>query len=143
MQGGLQWPFGGGVIVKTGKHHGLRMSPGFMLLGCGLCLLGATTASAQWMDGKNLARVCDPGQQGHVFRPGMCSGYIMAAIDLDEALTARGIIAKPLFCMPVDVPISRVTAEVTTYIHKHPEKSDNSAATLVIDALGAAYPCKD
>ena len=128
--------------MKPHKHHGRRLNPGVILLACGLGLAGAT-ASAQWMDGENLARVCDPGQQGHVFRPGMCSGYIMAAMDLDEDLTARGVITKPLFCMPEDVPISRVTAEVTGYIKTHPERRDESAGRLVIDALGAAYPCKD
>jgi hypothetical protein len=128
--------------MKPRKRHGRRVSPGIILLSCGLNLVGFT-ASAQWMDGENLARVCDPGQQGHVFRPGMCSGYIMAAMDLDEDLTAGGVITKPLFCMPEDVPISRVTAEVTGYIKAHPERRDESAGMLVIDALGAAFPCKD
>jgi hypothetical protein len=66
----------------------------------------------------------------------------MAAIDLDEALTTRGIIHKPLFCMPENVPISRVTAVVTGYLKTHPEKQDESAAILVLDALGSEYPCK-
>ena len=113
------------------------------LLGC--CAFGMVCTSpafAQWIDGANLARVCDPAQKGHVFRPGVCSGYIMAAIDLDEALTTRGVISQPLFCMPEDVPISRVSAVVTDYLKAHPEKRDENAATLVIDALGAEYPCK-
>lgn len=109
---------------------------------CTISLFGVSTVFAQWMDGENLARVCDPGQAGHVFRPGVCSGYIMAAIDLDETLTTRGIISKPLFCMPEDVPISRVSTVVTGYLKGHPEKREESAAMLVIDALGSEYPCK-
>jgi hypothetical protein len=66
----------------------------------------------------------------------------MAAIDLDEALTKRGLIHKPLFCMPENVPISRVTAVVTDYLKAHAERRDESAAMLVIDALGAKFPCK-
>ena len=128
--------------MKPQKRHGRRLNTGIILLGCGLGLTGVTV-SAQWMDGENLARVCDPGQQGHVFRPGMCSGYIMAAMDLDEDLTARGVITKPLFCMPEDVPISRVTTEVTGYIKQHPDRGNESAGRLVIDALGAAFPCND
>jgi hypothetical protein len=121
--------------------HALRggILPGALLA---LCLSGSNAVTAQWMDGEDLARVCDPGQQGHIFRPGVCSGYIMAAIDLDEDLTARGVITKPLFCMPAEVPISRVTAVVTAYIRAHPERRDDSAGTLVIDALGAEFPCK-
>jgi len=64
-------------------------------------------------------------------------------MDLDEELTARGVIPKPLFCMPDFIPISRVTAEVTSYVKNHPERKDDNAATLVIDALGEAFPCKD
>jgi len=115
---------------------------GALLACCFFGLYCASPAFAQWIDGENLARVCDPAQEGHIFRPGVCSGYIMAAIDLDEALTTRGTIAKPLFCMPENVPISRVTAVVTGYLKAHPDKQDESAAMLVIDALGAGYPCK-
>jgi hypothetical protein len=128
--------------MKPCIGHGWGRIPASVLLYCGLSLLGVSGASAQWMNGENLARVCNPSQEGHVFRPGVCSGYIMGAIDLDEDLTTRGIIAKPLFCMPEDVPISRVTAVVTGYIKAHPGRSDDSGGRLVIDALGAAFPCK-
>jgi hypothetical protein len=47
-----------------------------------------------------------------------------------------------LFCMPENVPISRVTAVVTSYLKAHPERRDESAAMLVVDALGAEFPCK-
>jgi hypothetical protein len=119
-----------------------RMFRGGVGLCCVLSLFGASAAFAQWMDGENLARVCDPAQEGHLFRPGVCSGYIMAAIDLDEDLTTRGVISKPLFCMPEDVPITRVTAVVTGFLKAHPERQGDSAGMLVIDALAAEYPCK-
>jgi Rap1a immunity proteins len=111
---------------------------------CALILFGASTASAQWLDGEDLLRVCDPAQQGHLFSPGVCSGYIMAAIDLDEVLTTRGLISKPLClcCMPEDVPIMRVNAVVTGFLKAHPERLGDSAALLVIDALNAEFPCK-
>jgi hypothetical protein len=32
---------------------------------------------------------------------------------------------------------------VTSYIKAHPERKDDSAAMLVIDALGTKFPCKD
>lgn len=116
---------------------------GAILVCCVQGLFGAATANAQWIDGEDLSRVCDPEQKGHIFRPGVCSGYIMAAIDLDEHLTGAGVIKKPLFCMPEEVPISQVTAVVTSYIQAHPERKDDSAAMLVVDALGAKFPCKD
>ena len=109
---------------------------------CTLILVGASPVFAQWMDGEDLARVCDPAQEGHVFRPGVCSGYIMAAIDLDEDLTARGVISRPLFCMPEDVPISQVTSVVTGFLKAHPDRREDGAARLVIDALSTKYPCK-
>jgi hypothetical protein len=129
--------------MKLFKICGWQTIPGSALLCCALGLFSTTPAVAQWMDGEDLARVCDPGQKGHIFRPGVCSGYIMAAIDLDEHLTGTGVIEKPLFCMPENVPMSQVNAVVTSYIKAHPERKDDSAAMLVIDALGTKFPCKD
>jgi hypothetical protein len=129
--------------MKLFNSCGWRNIPGSALLCCALGLFGTTPAVAQWMDGEDLARVCDPGQKGHIFRPGVCSGYIMAAIDLDEHLTGTGVIENPLFCMPENVPMSQVNAVVTGYLKAHPEKKDDSAAMLVVDALGAKFPCRD
>jgi hypothetical protein len=129
-------------MEETEMSDWRRMVRGGVGLCCALSLFGATTAFAQWMDGENLTRVCDPAQESHLFRPGVCSGYIMAAIDLDEDLTTRRVISKPLFCMPEDVPIMRVTAVVTGYLKAHPDKRDESAAMLVVDALSAEFPCK-
>ena len=128
--------------MKLQTSHRQRMIRGAILSCCAFSLCCIPPAFGQWIDGENLTRVCDPEQEGHIFRPGVCSGYIMAAIDLDEALTKRGLIHKPLFCMPENVPISRVTAVVTDYLKAHPERRDESAAMLVIDALGAKFPCK-
>jgi Rap1a immunity proteins len=131
-----------GTEMKIYMSDWWRMVCGGLGLCCSLSLFGASTAFAQWMDGENLARVCDPAQEGHLFRPGVCSGYIMAAIDLDEDLTSRRIIPRPLFCMPEDVPITRVTAVVTGFLKTHPERRGDSAGMLVIDALNAEFPCK-
>ena len=128
--------------MKTQMNYWRRLVRGGVRLCLALSLFGASSSFAQWMDGENLARVCDPAQEGHLFRPGVCSGYIMAAIDLDEDLTARRVISKPLFCMPEDVPITRVTAVVTGYLKAHPERRNESAGMLVIDALSAEFPCK-
>ena len=126
--------------IQTSRRR--RMIRGAVLSCCVFGLCCVSPAFGQWIDGENLTRVCDPEQEGHIFRPGVCSGYIMAAIDLDETLTTRGIIRKPLFCMPENVPISRVTTVVTSYLNAHPERRDESAAMLVVDALGAEFPCK-
>lgn len=124
------------------NNQGLHTITAAVLV-CGLlALCGTFSVAAQWMDGENLARVCDPEQQGHIFRPGMCAGYIMAAIDLEEELAGRDIIAKPRFCMPEDVPIPRVTSLVTGYIKAHPDRLHENAGMLVIDALSAAFPCQ-
>ena len=62
---------------------------------------------------------------------------------LDDTDRVTGIIEKPLFCMPENVPMSQVNTVVTSYIKAHPERKDDSAAMLVIDALGGKFPCKD
>jgi hypothetical protein len=127
--------------MKTPVCYLRRMIRATFRLCCILSLFAPSAVFAQWMDGENLGRVCDPAQEGHFFRPGVCSGYIMAAIDLDEDLTTRGIIPKSLFCMPEDVPITRVTAVVTGFLKAHPERRGDSAGMLVIDALKAEFPC--
>ena len=133
----------GGNSMKLFESCGWQTILGSALLCCASGLFSITPAVAQWMDAEDLGRVCDPEQKGHIFRPGVCSGYIMAAIDLDEYLTGTGVIEKPLFCMPENVPITQVNAVVTDYIKAHPERKDDSAAMLIIDALGAKFPCKN
>ena len=128
--------------MKLQTSHRQRVIRGAILSCCAFSLCCIPPAFGQWIDGENLARVCDPAQEGHIFRPGVCSGYIMAAIDLEEDLTSRGVIDKPLYCMPENVPISRVTAVVSGYLKTHPDRRDVSAAMLVVDALGAEFPCK-
>ena len=96
----------------------------------------------QWMDGDDLHRVCSSKERAHIFKPGVCSGYLMASIDLAEGLHAQKVLAAPLFCMPAEITMPQVEEMVTTYIEKHPARKDATASMLVLEALQEKYPCR-
>jgi hypothetical protein len=48
-----------------------------------------------------------------------------------------------LFCIPEGVKVGQLASIVTTYLKNHPEKWNQSASELVIDALATAFPCKE
>jgi hypothetical protein len=109
----------------------------------GLALPGmVSNAFSQWMDGDDLQRVCNAREVEHVFKPGVCSGYLMASIDLAEGLNEQSLLKAPLFCMPADVSMPQLGDIVTKYIEGHPARKDINASTLVMDALHEKYPCK-
>jgi len=104
-------------------------------------LLFPGIVAAQWLDGNNLLRVCETSGKFE-FHPGVCSGYLMGALDLEEALANNGLLKEPLFCMPEDVDISQLTDIVMKYLNEHPESRHESAGKLEINALQEAFPCK-
>lgn len=109
----------------------------------GVAALGMmSNAFPQWVDGEDLLRVCEEGKGPHVFQPGVCSGYLMATVDMAEGLKEQGVLKAPLFCMPLDVTMPHIEHLVEVYIAQHPARKDVTATTLVVDALQASYPCK-
>jgi hypothetical protein len=109
----------------------------------GLALLGMiSNAFSQWMDGDDLLRVCSAREVEHIFKPGVCSGYLMASIDLAEGLNEQSVLKVPLFCMPADVSMPQLQDIVTKYVEGHSTRKDINASTLVMDALHEKYPCK-
>ena len=105
-------------------------------------LIGNATVHAQWLDGHNLLRICSPSGNERVFQPGLCSGYLMGVVDVADGLQQAGLTKQPAFCMPVDVPEAKIKDVVIDYLADNPKRCDTDAATLAIEALGKAYPCK-
>lgn len=96
----------------------------------------------QWMDGDDLMRICNASEVTHVFKPGVCSGYLMASIDLAEGLEAHSVLKTPLFCMPADMTMPKVEDLVIAYIEGHPARKEAVASMLVVEALQDKFPCK-
>lgn len=109
---------------------------------CAFGLVGVSTVQAQWLDGHNLLRMCAPSGDERVFQPGLCSGYLMGVVDTADGYQQAGRSKKPAFCMPMDVPESKIKDIVVHYLEGHPKRCDRDAAMLAIEALEKEYPCK-
>ncbi|MGB5261370.1 MAG: Rap1a/Tai family immunity protein [Gammaproteobacteria bacterium] len=109
----------------------------------GLAALGmVSNAFPQWMDGDDLLRVCSTGEVVHIFKPGVCPGYLMASIDLAEGLHANGTLKAPLFCMPAEITMQQAQDMVVKYVEGHPARKEANASLLVLEAFQDKYPCK-
>lgn len=99
-------------------------------------------ANAQFFDGDELSRVCGAKENSAVFSPGICNGYIMGVIDTAEGLVSAGERSKSTFCVPLDESMPKLVDLVIVYLKAHPERHDDWAGLLVVDALVESYPCK-
>jgi hypothetical protein len=102
----------------------------------------ASSAFPQWMDGDDLLRICGETRGGRLFPPGICSGYLMATIDLAEGLKAQGVIEAPLFCMPADVTMGTVKEQVIGHAQRDPARKNTTASMLILKVLQKTYPCE-
>jgi hypothetical protein len=62
----------------------------------------------------------------------LCLGYFQALTDLFGGY---------LFCPPPSVTYNQSMRITTKYINDNPEKLNQSASVLIIDALSRAFPC--
>lgn len=125
--------------LRDGRWRNVRRQT--MIVGLTLPFM-VSNAFSQWMDGDDLLRVCSAREVEHVFKPGVCSGYLMASIDMAEGLNEQSVLKAPLFCMPADVTMPQVENIVTEYVEGHPARKDANASMLVMEALQKKYTCK-
>jgi hypothetical protein len=135
----LTAPDNGGRSLQSHRRQRL---PWLTPLICAFSLLGVPSVHAQWLDGHNLLRICSPSGNERVFQPGLCSGYLMGVVDVADGFQQAGLSKQPSFCMPVDVPESKIKDVVIDYLADHPKRCDADGAMLTIEALGKAFPCK-
>jgi hypothetical protein len=83
------------------------------------------------------ARAGEPDYAAHALR---CAGYVLGVSDAQQA--AQGAGARGRVCLPATASANQVVATVSGYLQAHPEKRPLAAQDLVIEALGAAYPCR-
>ena len=126
------------------KPHNSRLRKGrWLAVIIALATLGvAPDVFPQWVDGDDLHRVCSSKEVAHIFKPGVCSGYLMASIDLAEGLHAQNILAAPLFCMPAEITMPQIEEMVMKYIEKHPARKEATGSILVLETLQEKYPCR-
>ncbi|MES1993759.1 MAG: Rap1a/Tai family immunity protein [Pseudomonadota bacterium] len=97
-------------------------------------LIFSGTASAAFTDGNELQRwmVQDETQGGNYFQSGLFRGYIGGVVDVGDGI---------LFCIPTGVTRGQYVAVVAKYIKAHPEKWNQDASALVVNAMTKAFPC--
>lgn len=77
-----------------------------------------------------------------LFLNATCFNYIKGVFDLHQTLVGRKII-EPQFCKPTDVKLGELVRTVITYIEANQEKAEMTASSLILPALGEAFPCSE
>jgi Rap1a immunity proteins len=82
----------------------------------------------------------DCRQETGDFLSGVCTGYITATNDLISTYQITKS-ATRLICVPVDVTVGQLRGIVVQYLIVNPDKRHYAAASSVLVALYAAFPC--
>ena len=97
-------------------------------------------ASANYLTGKDLYGDCSKPQGS--FSQGFCSGYISGVVDaIEHYQVSKG--AEKIVCVPKEASIGQVKEVVVRYLTQHPDERNNTASSLVWDAVRKAFPCKN
>ena len=70
----------------------------------------------------------------------LCLGYVQGVHDLYAALKNGEFIVSQ-YCKPQNAPVSQMLRVIMKYLKDHPENLNYSASSLIIKALGEAFPC--
>ena len=102
----------------------------------------AAGGDLEFYTGESLYAQCAtrPGDPDYAARSLRCAGYVLGVSDAQQA--AQGAGARGRVCLPATASATQVVATVSAYLAAHPEKRPLAAQDLVIEALGAAYPCR-
>jgi hypothetical protein len=104
------------------------------LVATGIAMLGPLdAANAFFVRGNQLYEWCTNASS-----PDACNAYVIGVIDKQEVTDGTKV-----FCVETHVTIGQASDVVREYLRQHPERRHHQAASLVDDALAAAFPCKD
>lgn len=98
-------------------------------------------------DGNSLLEHCSAAIQKlegqtnvNAIRFGYCYGYIQGVIDMNTFNISSG--QPPLFCLPQTISNGRIARLLFDYLKSHPERLQEQAGTLIVDAYTEIFPCK-
>lgn len=112
----------------------------------GLLLLAAVQASAfdhgTYINGNKLHEKCSAaGDEAlAVAKRVSCIAYVDAVHDTHTSLVESG--ATPEFCVTRSVEAGQLYDVVKTFLADNPQYRHSSASSMVIYALGQAFPCR-
>jgi hypothetical protein len=95
---------------------------------------------ANYLTGKDLYADCSKPQGS--FSQGFCSGYISGVVDAIEHYQVNTGAEKNV-CIPREASIGQVKEIVVRYLTQRADQRNNTASSLVWDAVHNAFPCKN
>ena len=100
-----------------------------------------TAGDLEFYTGEALFTQCQarPGDANYASHSLRCAGYVLGVSDAQQARQGAGEPGR--VCLPAAATANQVVEKVGAYLVAHPEKRPLAAQDLVIEALGAAYPC--
>ena len=107
-----------------------------------LCVSGNAGAEkfAAFGDGNKLLEWCNAG--AHSEARNWCLGYIASVRDTHNSMEDRGWISKQM-CVPVEAAAGQLVRVVLNYLEGWPAELHIAASSLVLNALGQAFPCTE
>jgi hypothetical protein len=96
----------------------------FLVLGFPVVALG------YWKTGNTIKAECGSSS---LVEKSLCLGYITGVSDVFKDTS---------ICYPKGVTAGQIESIVIKYLNEHPDRLHYSADSLVLDALGKAFPCK-
>ena len=87
-----------------------------------------------FMTGSQLNALCNLPSQA------ACVAYVIGATDMQDEMASAGQI-RSAFCFDVDATPARERDAVTSFLRDHPEKLQQSATSLIVESMSAAFPC--
>jgi hypothetical protein len=94
-----------------------------------------------YMDRRHLAPLCDPSSVDVGEARSLCLGYIVGSVDQLLAQQSRRPASRRSICLPMGLPIETLRDAVTRRLVQRPVARQVAAASLIRDALEAAFPC--
>jgi hypothetical protein len=104
-------------------------------LTCGLA--GAAETGSAFLNGNDLYGYCTASDN---FKRGICLGYVEGMADSIGVM--QSISAAAVVCFPHDVLASQARDVVIKYLQENPAHRHETGATLVMEALHDAWPCR-
>ena len=103
------------------------------------CLAGFSgTASAQYLETKDLARMCLSDKKEQM---SACINYVAGVVDYHTLMQSFGTAPTIDFCLPPEVSKEQAAVIVMAYLKTVTENDEFTAAATIPLALNKAFPC--